>query len=235
MPIIVRSKRSENRFYIDNEFLNGYAKRVGWQGQCVYPALCRHEKSGKAFPSIKHLAQELGISDSSVRRGIENLKEYNIILVERVGKTLNNIYWLLDYKEWKKLPKSDWSNRTLTPSDCSVGQSDCSHRKSDCSVGTPNNTNRTILINNTNNIYMSYKNKINSKSILTSTGRKNIQNCLRHYSEDKLLKAIDNKSRDTWFMSHNANRGITWFFSSLARIARYIEEEPRKQLSNRIS
>jgi hypothetical protein len=85
------------------------------------------------------------------------------------------------------------------------------------------------------NIYMSYKNKINSKSILTSNGKKNIQNCLRKFSESQLLKAIDNKSKDSWFMRHNSNRGITWFFSSLTRIARYIEEEPNKESSNVIS
>jgi len=86
-----------------------------------------------------------------------------------------------------------------------------------------------------NNIYTSYKNKINSKAILTSNGKKNIQNCLRNFSEEQFLKAIDNKSKDKWFMRHNSNRGITWFFSSLTRIARYIEEEPKTEQSNVIS
>lgn len=159
MPIIVRNKRVENRFYIDNEFLNGYAKLVRLQGQGVYIALCRHERSGKAFPSIKHLANELGTSDYSVKKGVGLLKKYNIVQVERMGKTLNNIYWLTDYTEWKKIPKSEWSNKTITKSDrrktpisdrCETTECKLTDNSRDGCVPPRNNTNRIIPINNTN-------------------------------------------------------------------------------------
>ena len=109
LPFKIRDKRKENRYYIDNEFLNGYAKEVGVFGQAVYMALCRHAKDEYCFPSQKHLAVELGISIYSVKRGIKTLKEFNIISVIRRGKTQSNEYWLLDRSEWK--PISNWSNQ----------------------------------------------------------------------------------------------------------------------------
>lgn len=105
----VRDKRKDHRYYIDNEFLNGYAKRVGWQGQVVYSALCRHAKKGTCFPSLNHLGIELGISIASVCRGTKKLKEFNIIGIERRGKTQSNVYSLVDRREWK--PVVNWSNQ----------------------------------------------------------------------------------------------------------------------------
>jgi len=110
--ILVRSKRKDNRFYIDNEFLNGYAKKVSWQGQVVYMALCRHEKEGKAFPGQIHLAKELDISAGSVSMGVKALVSWNIIKVERVGSSGRYIFWLLDRSEWKNVPKKEWSNQS---------------------------------------------------------------------------------------------------------------------------
>ena len=105
----VRDKRKSNRYYIDNEFLNGYAKAVGVYGQSVYLALCRHSRNESCFPGQLHLATELGISVGSVKKGIKILAEWNIIKVKRRGKTQSNIYWLLDRTEWK--PVANWSNQ----------------------------------------------------------------------------------------------------------------------------
>ena len=108
--ILVRDKRKESRFYIDNEFLNGYAKKVGSVGQSVYLALCRHEREGKAFPGVRHLAKELNISTSSVSRGIKYLLEYSIITI-KIGKQGKYTYFLLDRNQWKHIKKDDWSNK----------------------------------------------------------------------------------------------------------------------------
>lgn len=113
-PFKVRDRRKESRYYIDNEFLNGYAKQVGWQGQVVYTALCRHaSREETCFPSLRHLADELGISETSVKTGIKNLKEYNIIVSKirtgKAGKRISSFYYLLDRKQWS--PVFKWSNR----------------------------------------------------------------------------------------------------------------------------
>lgn len=105
-------KRNTNFYWTDKEFLNGYAKLVGWQGQCVYHALCRHEKEGRCFPSLIHLAKELGVSKPSIVSGIKKLKEYNIILVEKTTTKQgqgNNNYYLLPKEEWKEV--NNWSNQ----------------------------------------------------------------------------------------------------------------------------
>ena len=109
LPFRIIDKRTTNFYWTDKEFLNGYAKQVDWQGQVVYMALCRHEKDGSCFPSLKHLSIELNISIPSIQRGIKKLKEYNIIQVKRRGKTQSNIYYLLDKSQWK--PISNWSNQ----------------------------------------------------------------------------------------------------------------------------
>ena len=138
MNIKVRSKRTEKRFYIDNEFLNGYAKKVGWQGNIVYIALCRHEKNGKAFPGFRHLAEELGVGIASISKGVKALKEHNIIQIEK-GKQNKFTYWLTDYSEWKPVDK--WSNRSRY--EHTVRNTNDTVRPA-----AHNNTNRTILIKN---------------------------------------------------------------------------------------
>jgi len=109
----VRDKRKDSRFYVDNEFLNGHAKYVGWQGQIVYYALVRHSKDETCFPSLAHLSAELGVGISSVKEGIKKLREYNIIVVEMRTRTKqgrgSNIYYLLDISEWKAV--ANWSNQ----------------------------------------------------------------------------------------------------------------------------
>lgn len=257
MPIIVRSRRTENRFYIDNEFLNGYAKRVGWQGQCVYPALCRHERSGKAFPSIKHLAEELGISDSSVRRGVSNLKAHNIVQVERLGKTLNNVYWLIDYKMWSKIPKSEWSNRTIT-SRVSVPTEKVSvlTERSECSHRTHNNTNRIILNKNNTNILSA---KADEEPIrLTNTyiakeKQKHVRVILA-YASMKGKEVFDNAKQLSSFISRNCRPAksldgyskqriletMKWLKSNadfkwtLESVGKYIDEDLDKLTSDKI-
>ena len=100
-------------FIIQNDFLNGYAKYVGWQGQVAYMALKRHAGTkDRCFPSLKQLAIELGVSVRSVQRGIRALKEWNIIKVDRQGKRDTNIYHLLPKTEWKVISEMvfTWSN-----------------------------------------------------------------------------------------------------------------------------
>jgi len=113
LPFKVVKKWKSDFYSMPNAFLNGYCKKVGWQGHIVYSALWRHANDGKCFPSLKHLAVELGASESSIRRGIDKLKSWNIIGVEVRTKTSkgrgSNVYYLLNKSEWK--PISGWSNQ----------------------------------------------------------------------------------------------------------------------------
>jgi len=207
MEIKVRSKRKENRYYIDNEFLNGYAKKVGWQGHIVYSALCRHEKKGKAFPGFRHLAEELGVSKGTIGKGVELLKEYNIIQVEK-GKQNKFTYWLTDYTDWKYIDK--WSNR---PQD---GQT---VRRVDDTVHVVghNNTNKqtnkqyiTKVIEkplygnqDINNLILLLKEKFNL-GILDGSDKENRRYCwlaLKKFKKEGIELIIEAGSRDTFWAS----------------------------------
>lgn len=78
------------------------------------------------------------------------------------------------------------------------------------------------------NIYMSFKQKINKNSRLTSYAKKKIQARLKEFSGKDLLKAIDNFSKNDWQMKNNSHRGIAWFFASEDRIDSYINTKKSK-------
>jgi len=78
-------------------------------------------------------------------------------------------------------------------------------------------------------IYSSYKSLINSNSRLTPAGREKIRVRLKTYSVAELVKAMTNFSQDSWWMEHNASRGVAWFFANDERIDALINLQPRKR------
>src|SRR3990167_9038003 len=112
----VIDKRIKEKFMVDDAYLNGMAKKCGWQATLVYLCLCRHaDKEQESFPSIKLMQEKLGIGRNTVMKGIANLEKFNLILVERENsksgnfKKQNNIYVLIDKSEWigYEVPKKD--------------------------------------------------------------------------------------------------------------------------------
>ena len=101
----VRDRRNRGWFWLDNEYLNGYAKVFGPIGTAIYLSLCRHaDIEQKCFPSQKLIGEELNISDRIVREYLKWFVKCRIISVEkqrRGGKFLNNVYALLDREEWE--------------------------------------------------------------------------------------------------------------------------------------
>jgi len=109
----IRDRRQRGWFYLDNDYLNGFARFLGPIGTAIYVSLCRHaDISQKCFPSNRLIAKELNIAERTVRNHIRKLEEWNIIFVERerdweTKKFKNNIYYLLDRSEWKKPEATD--------------------------------------------------------------------------------------------------------------------------------
>ena len=107
----IRDKRNKGWFFMDNEYLNGYAKIFGAIGTAIYVSLCRHaDQDQKCFPSEKLIAEELAITDRVIRKYLKKFEEYNLLKVERnidpiSKKRLNNTYYLLDKSEWKPKPE----------------------------------------------------------------------------------------------------------------------------------
>lgn len=103
----VRDKRNKGWFFIDNDYLNGYAKLFGPIGTGVYLSLCRHADSEqKSFPSQKLIAKELHIGERTVRDYLKILADHHLIAIHREkgdgARWLNNVYTLLDKDEWIK-------------------------------------------------------------------------------------------------------------------------------------
>src|SRR3990167_6499631 len=103
----VRDRRNKGWFFIDNDYLNGYAKLFGPIGTGVYLSLCRHaDNEQKSFPSQKLIAEELHIGERTVRDYLKLLADHHLIAIHRErgegSKWLNNVYTLLDKDEWIK-------------------------------------------------------------------------------------------------------------------------------------
>ncbi len=107
MQIRIRDKRNKGWFFLDNEYINGYAKIFGGMGTAIYVSLCRHaDIDQRCFPSQELISKELNIAERTVRKYLKMFADYNLIYVAREkdekGKWLNNIYYLLDKTEWKQ-------------------------------------------------------------------------------------------------------------------------------------
>ena len=99
--IEVRDLR-EKFYQVDDEYLNGWAKKCGIYATGVYNVLCRHVgKDQSCFPSVKLMSDKLAISASQVKRAIKALEAHRIIKVERFSGE-KNIYWLTNKTQWRE-------------------------------------------------------------------------------------------------------------------------------------
>ena len=76
-------------------------------------------------------------------------------------------------------------------------------------------------------IYSLYKEKIQKGAQLTTASKEKIKLRLKEFTEAELLAAIENFSKDQWWMENNAHRGIPWFFNSQDRVLGFINMKPR--------
>jgi len=76
-------------------------------------------------------------------------------------------------------------------------------------------------------IFDIYVEKILPGSRLTKNAKDKIRTRLNEFSLEEILQGVDNFSNDSWWMEHNAKRGITWFFYSEDRIEQFRNLTPR--------
>jgi len=106
----IRDMRIKEKYFMDDEYLNGYAKLCRIYATGVYCSLCRHSnKEQTCFPSINLIAQELHISEKTVRKALKTLVFWNIIKIvtgkrRKGGFYAPNKYTLLDKSKWKPKP-----------------------------------------------------------------------------------------------------------------------------------
>ncbi|MBP9782140.1 MAG: helix-turn-helix domain-containing protein [Candidatus Pacebacteria bacterium] len=118
----IRPRNKQNRFYIDNEFLErGYVARFKkFPLIPVYAVLCKYAnaRTQKCWPACETIIKETGIKNrNTVWAVITLLEKLSIIYTERSSGRTSNRYWMLDSKYWKE-PNSitvdtvrDWVNK----------------------------------------------------------------------------------------------------------------------------
>lgn len=107
--IEIRDCRQQEWFWIDNKFVDEYAKVLGPTATMVYLTLSRHADNGtqKCFPSMETIAEKIGLKDRhAVSRAVKKLQDHRIIDIEETvnptnGHRRNNVYTLLAIKYWK--------------------------------------------------------------------------------------------------------------------------------------
>ena len=137
----VRDLRRKEKFVIDDDYLNGWAKHLDPYTTVVYLSLCRHvDKEQKCFPSHELIAEEHGIGRRTVICRMKVLEEHNLVRKkeqkrsESSGKYLHNTYYLLDKSEWKK-PTEYRQGHTVhrmssqAPTECTGGHTKDTHIK----------------------------------------------------------------------------------------------------------
>jgi DNA-binding transcriptional regulator YhcF (GntR family) len=108
----IRDNRKKGWLWLDNDYLNGYARYLGVNCTVVYLSLCRHADNNtqQCFPSMQLIAEENGIHRTTVIRAIKKLEDWGIIAIKKNkkenGTQANNIYTLLAKTEWKDKPSS---------------------------------------------------------------------------------------------------------------------------------
>ncbi len=159
----IRDSRDKNWFWLENECIDLYTKHLGVFVMAVFLSLCRHadHETQQCYPSMKLIADELGISTKTVERATKKLEKWNFISVTRSknddGTQANNLYTLLSRKDRKKIPSDPQSVGIVSADRLSCQQPTDSD---DISRQTP------VLHNNTHN---------SNKTQLT-TPRKTVQN-----------------------------------------------------------
>lgn len=205
---VVRDTRRKEKFQIDDEYLNGYAKLCGTNATLVYLCLCRHADyhTQECFPSVKMMADKLGISRDSVMTGIKNLLEWNIILKERVrnpnnAKWINNSYTLLDKSVWKEKP-SRFEQPGIAKSEIEASQVgnkgksqvavvDCkdTHKDKDTHIILATTE---VVADKTNEIIELFKeiNPSYERFFSNKTQREVIKRLLSKYTQDQIMRLI---------------------------------------------
>lgn len=170
---------------------------------------------GSCITSLRHLSNETGLSIMQIRTAINKLKSTGELTIETTSQfsyiTMNNYN---EYQQGNRLP-----NKRITHE----------QHTSNTRVTTNKNDKKDNNIK-INNIYMSFKEKINSNSRLTKQAKLKLRTRLKSFTEKELLKAIDNFSKNNWWVEKNSGRGIAWFFHSDDRIDQFLCLKPEKRM-----
>ncbi|MDD4411783.1 MAG: helix-turn-helix domain-containing protein [Bacilli bacterium] len=111
--IKIRDLRKKEKYFIDDAYLNGYAKLCGVYATAIYNSLSRHSnfQTQECFPSIDSMAKQHSMDKKTAIKAIKTLEKWHIVFVlkrknKKTKRQLPNTYILLDKSEWIHKPQS---------------------------------------------------------------------------------------------------------------------------------
>ena len=102
MPDSVRSRRTQEWFFVQNTIIDDYGEQLGPYGIAIYATLCRFANNERqdCFPNHATLAHRIGTSKRQVVRKLRQLLALKLISWDRqqmpTGGNTSNLYVLLD-------------------------------------------------------------------------------------------------------------------------------------------
>ena len=96
--ISIKDDRKKRWLWMDNRVFNGFAADMKPSGIAVYCALLRHvnNSTAKAWPSMRTIADKLGLSTTTVNDALKRLECLKLISVTRPGSPQGNTYTVLE-------------------------------------------------------------------------------------------------------------------------------------------
>lgn len=198
----IRDNRDKHWFWLDSEYLNGYAKHLGVNCTVVYISLCRHANNDtqKCFPSMELIGEENKIHRTTVLKAIKKLEEWGLIKIEKRkslnGKQVNNIYTLTSKKLWKPKPEEVRVVKNNTEEPCQFQNKTVSVSEQNRVAKIDSNYTKLTTLNNKtqsdSKIIFEYWNNSNiiHHSKLTEKTTRKIKSILKDYSLEEVKEAI---------------------------------------------
>ena len=211
----------DQKAYEEGTDLNSYYCVIPWKvlsctdlppmAKLIYgeiSSLCNRE--GFCWAANQHFADVFTISRTSVSKHISMLEFLGFIEIEsEQGGNVRKIYIVSPLKK-TLIPLKENLKGTL---------------KENLNIDT-----HTIDIQK-DNIYKEllsfFKEKIYNCR-LTDAAKDKIRTRLKTFTKEQLLQAIENFSKDSWWMEHNSRKGMAWFFKSDDRIEQFINMIPKR-------
>ena len=161
---VVRSKEA-GWFWIDNEIIDQYGKKIGDSGLLTYMALCRlsNNANQECYPSIRWLADQLGMSKTTVVKSVGILVKHELVQKSK-DKGKATTYTLLS------VPKSGTHKQGVPNSGLGVPKTGTEVYQNKESIKT--NTKR--LTKNTN---------VEAKASTEEYGNAEINQVIRHFEK----------------------------------------------------
>ena len=190
--------------------LKNVALDTGIDKEMAERIIKRFERDGKIFyengwVAVKNFSKHQ-VENPKVLRGIElGIEKAPKSLVNKVQNSLSSSIDSLSHSNSKFNSNSNFNFNSAK------------------AEGIPDTTKESV-----ETIFSWYKEKVAKNSRLTDSAKDKIKSRLKVWSEDDLVKAIVNFSKDSWWMENNSSRGIAWFFHTDDRIDGFVNMKPKE-------